>query len=325
MIAFGPVPSRRLGHSLGVNNIPPKHCSYACVYCQLGRTPHMQVARRRFYAPAAIARQVEAKIASARQSEETVDYLTFVPDGEPTLDANLGHEIKALKPLEIPIAVITNSSLIGREDVRRDLLQADWVSLKMDAVREDIWQRVDRPHGSLRLPEILEGALEFAHVYEGQLMTETMLVGGVNNSPAMMEDLAAFLARLQPTVAYLGIPTRLPAEAWVEPPPEAAFNRAFRVLSAALPEVEALIGYEGNAFAFTGDAAQDLLSITAVHPMRQDAVSAFLTRADADWAVVEDLLHREQLTEMSYKGHQFYLRRFNQQQHSQESSGAKGG
>ncbi len=310
MIAFGPVPSRRLGHSLGVNNIPPKHCSYACIYCQLGRTSQMQVARRNFYGVETVRQAVATKVTEVRRSGVALDYLTFVPDGEPTLDVDLGREIKALKAFGVPIAVITNSSLIWREDVRQDLLEADWVSLKVDTVREDVWRRLDRPHGALCLTSILEGALAFARAFSGTLVTETMLVRNVNERPEVVEDLAAFLEQLAPSVAYLGIPTRPPAESWVEPPTEAGFNRAFQLVAHAVPQVEALIGYEGNAFASTGDVTEDLLSITAVHPMREDAVRAMLADARVDWAVVERLITAGQLTETSHDGHRFYVRRF---------------
>ncbi|MFO7742846.1 MAG: radical SAM protein, partial [Anaerolineae bacterium] len=133
MIAFGPVPSRRLGRSLGINNIPPKICTYSCAYCQLGRTIKMEVERRPFYEPEDILRHVQDKVEKSEGAGEAIDYLTFVPDGEPTLDANLGHEIELLQPLGIKIAVISNASLVWREDVREELGQADWVSLKVDA------------------------------------------------------------------------------------------------------------------------------------------------------------------------------------------------
>jgi wyosine [tRNA(Phe)-imidazoG37] synthetase (radical SAM superfamily) len=315
MIAFGPVPSRRLGRSLGINNIPPKICTYACVYCQLGRTIRMRVERDAFYEPEEILRDVRGKVEKAREVGEPIDYLTFVPDGEPTLDINLGREIELLRPLGIKIAVITNSSLVWREEVREALMQADWVSLKADAVREDIWRRIDRPHGALQLPSIQDGMLEFAKACTGHLATETMLVEGVNDGEEHLGEVADFLARLQPGVAYLAIPTRPPAEKWVQPPQEEVINRAYQILSRGVGQVEYLIGYEGNAFAFTGDVEQDLLSITAVHPMREDAVDEFLARAqskqqaEADWEVVRLLVARDRLVEVEYGGHRFYLRR----------------
>jgi wyosine [tRNA(Phe)-imidazoG37] synthetase (radical SAM superfamily) len=312
MIAFGPVPSRRLGRSLGINNIPPKVCTYSCVYCQLGRTIKMQVDRRTFYQPEEILRDVEEKVDSARKVGESIDYLTFVPDGEPTLDTNLDCEIELLRPLGIKMAVITNGSLIWREDVREDLMKADWVSLKVDSTREDVWRRINRPHGTLQLASILDGMLEFAEVYKGELATETMLVEGVNDSGAHLEEMADFLVQLRPTTAYLSIPTRPPAERWVQSPGEEVINRAYQILSKRAVQVEYLIGYEGNAFAFTGNAREDLLSITAVHPMREEAVSEFLARARADWPVVYKLIEEDQLVETEYGGKGFYMRKLHE-------------
>ena len=121
MIAFGPVPSRRLGHSLGINNIPAKTCSYSCVYCQLGNTIKMQVDRQAFYKPELIFEEVNEKVDKAESKGEPIDYLTFVPDGEPTLDIAIGEEIALLKTLGIKIAILTNTSLISQEDMREDL------------------------------------------------------------------------------------------------------------------------------------------------------------------------------------------------------------
>jgi len=308
-LTFGPVPSRRLGKSLGINNIPPKICTYACVYCQLGRTLEMSVRRRSFYEPLEILRAVQVKVERAKAAGEAIDYLTLVPDGEPTLDSRLGQTIDLLRPLGIPVAVITNSSLISDEAVRADLRKADWVSLKFDAVTEDVWHKIDRPARLLSLPNILDGALAFASSFGGKLVTETMLVQGVNDSAPTLAATAGFIAQLQPSTAYLAIPTRPPAEEWVLPPDEATINRAYHTFSERIAHVEVLIGYEGNAFAQTGDPAEDLLAITAVHPMRADAVEEFLARAGAGWPLVETLVAQGRLVEMYYGGHAFYLRK----------------
>ena len=318
MIAFGPVPSRRLGRSLGINNIPPKVCTYACLYCQLGRTIEMQVERRAFYGPEEVVRDIRDKVERAQKIGEAIDYLTFVPDGEPTLDTHLGHEIELLRPLGIPIAVITNASLTWREDVRGDLMKADWVSLKVDSTREAVWRTVDRPHGSLRLASILEGMLEFARAYRGQLTTETMLVEGINDGKGHLREIVDFLARLSPATAYLSIPTRPPAETWVRAPGEEVLNRACQIFNQRLDVVEYLIGYEGNAFAFTGNVEEDLLSITAVHPMREGAVDDFLTRAGADWPVVRGLIAQGRLVETEYEGNKFYVRKLHEERGGEE-------
>ena len=317
---FGPVPSRRLGRSLGINNIPPKICTYSCVYCQLGRTIKMQVERQEFYKPAEILRTVHEKVTDTIEARETIDYLTFVPDGEPSLDVNLGHAIDQLKPLGIRVAVITNASLIWRQDVREDLMKADWVSLKADAVEEQIWRQVDRPQRRLNLDWILEGLRKFAKVYEGELVTETMLVAGVNDGEGYLKAVADFIAHLEPSAAYLAIPTRPPAEEWVRAPDEATLNRAYQILSEKVERAEYLIGYEGDAFAFTGDVEEDLLSITAVHPMREDAVRTFLARAEAEWAVVHRLVAEGQLIEVEYGSHKFYLRKLGKRNGDLETS-----
>jgi wyosine [tRNA(Phe)-imidazoG37] synthetase (radical SAM superfamily) len=311
-IAFGPVPSRRLGRSLGINNIPPKICSYSCVYCQLGRTIQLTQERRAFYSPEDIVNGVQDKVHEVTERGEPIDYLTFVPDGEPTLDINLAQEIEQLKPLEINVAVISNASLIDHADVQADLMKADWVSLKVDAVQEKIWHHLDRPYGTLRLDEILKGMLEFSEKFQGLLATETMLIQGFNDSDNHLREVSRFLDELVPDIAYLAIPTRPPAEEWVHPPQEDIINRAYQILSERLEgvELEYLIGYEGDAFVSTGNAEADLLSITAVHPMRKQAVDKLLRRAGADWSLVRDLIAQGQVVEAEYRGKTFCMRRF---------------
>ncbi len=310
MIAFGPVPSRRLGRSLGINNIPPKVCTYSCVYCQVGRTNQLQIKRQAFYDPEDILKEVKEKVQKTAETGEAIDYLTFVPDGEPTLDIFLGSEIALLKPLSIKIAVITNSSLIWRQDVREDLLKADWVSLKVDAIEEETWRKINRPHGDLKLNAIMNEMLEFAETYRGELVTESMFVKGLNDSDSQIKGIADFLTRLKPAAAYLAIPTRPPAEKWVEPPNEEIFNRAYHIINEKLERVEYLIGYEGNNFAFTGNVEEDLLNVTAVHPMREEAVQKLLAKANAGWPVVQQLIAENRLVKIEYEGKRFFVRKF---------------
>jgi wyosine [tRNA(Phe)-imidazoG37] synthetase (radical SAM superfamily) len=245
----------------------------------------------------------------AGEAGEPIDYLTFVPDGEPTLDVNLMHTIELLQPLGVKIGVITNSSLIWRKDVRRALGKADWVSVKVDAVIEETWHAVNRPHKKLQLDPILKGIEEFEKNHSGTLVTETMLVRDVNLGEDDLIAVAEFLERIEPSKSYLSIPIRPPAEAWVLPPEEEDVARAYQIISGKVA-TEYLIGYEGNTFAFTGDPREDLLSITAVHPMREDAVEDFLHRADAEWTVVRGLIDQNLLVETEFDRKKFYLRKF---------------
>lgn len=309
MIAFGPVPSRRLGKSLGINNIPPKICTYSCVYCQLGRTHNMQVTRKKFYKTEEILHAVEKKVRESRKRKEPIDYLTFVPDGEPTLDINLGEEIERLKPLGIKIAIITNSSLIWNEAIRDDLSKADWVSVKIDVISQNIWHKINRPHGSLKLQEILKRISEFSHSFNGYLSTETMLIQGINDNSSELENIADFISNLDVKKSYLSIPTRPPAEKWVKPVTEYKINNAYQIFRERGIDVEHLIGYEGNAFAYTGNAEEDLLSITSVHPMKKEAVTEFLKKADSNWDVIKKLLEEKKLVEITYQDNKFYVRK----------------
>jgi wyosine [tRNA(Phe)-imidazoG37] synthetase (radical SAM superfamily) len=309
MIAvFGPVPSRRLGRSLGINHLPSHVCSYSCAYCQIGPTLVRASEPEPRYAPELILEQVRDRLATLRRRGERVDYVTFVPEGEPCLDRNLGASIDAVRTLGVPVAVITNGSLLWRPEVRERLLKADCVSIKVDAASPDVWRRINRPHRDLSLEAILEGVRAFAAGFRGRLLTETMLVRGVNDDADELARLATFLGSLHPAVAYVSVPTRPPASAWALPPDESGVNRAVQILGTGVGRVEYLIGYEGTAFTGSGDAERDLLAITAVHPMREDAVQELLTRDGADRGTVERLVADGRLVRTGYGGTWFYLR-----------------
>ena len=308
---FGPVPSRRLGRSLGINNIPPKICSYSCVYCQLGRSLSMVNHRGEYYDPEELGKEVLDAVQSLAQNNERVDYLTVVPDGEPTLDQNLGRLIDILKTSEVKVAVITNSTLIDDPGVRQDLSKADLVSIKVDAVDQKTWKKIDRPYGRIDLENILSGIKTFAGEFGGELLTETMLVKDLNDDQENCQKNAAFLASINPDSSYLSIPTRPPAENWVLPPTAENLNNAFQIFQGAGLNVEYLIGYEGNEFAFTGNIEQDLLSITSVHPMREDAVEEFLGRAGGKMEIIEEMLLDGRLVASEYQNKRFYLRKLN--------------
>lgn len=310
MIAYGPVPSRRLGRSIGINNIPPKTCTYSCVYCQLGRTKELSLERRPLYRPEMIHADTKKLVQRVRSKNERIDYLTFVPDGEPTLDINLQREIELLHELEIPIAVITNASLIWQSDVKEALFNADLVSLKVDTVTERIWRRINRPNKQLSLERILDGITQFSDQYNGTIITETMLIDGVDYSKEA-NKISVFLAGLNIKKAYIAVPTRPPAEDWVRPAKEALLNKAFIPFSNALGSnrVELLIGYEGDAFSSTGNLEEDLLSITSVHPMRKDAVERLVDRSDASWEQIIALTKDGKLIELTYEGEKYYMRK----------------
>ncbi len=310
-IAFGPVPSRRLGKSLGINNIPPKICTYSCVYCQLGKASENITKRKIFYQPEDIFKAAKKKVTNALKQNEKIDYITIVPDGEPTTDLNLGQEITLLKQLGLPVAIITNASLLWFTDVHQDLLKADYVSLKIDAVSNNIWRKINRPHKDFQLNTILKSIRDFAANFKGTLVTETMLIDDIDYSREF-DQIATFLAELKKlNRAYIAVPSRPPAENWVKPAKEETINTAFQIFSEKLgvDRVEFLTSYEGNAFGFTGNVEEDLLGTMAVHPMRYEAVDTFLRKANSDWQLIEKLLATQQLIELTYQGNKYFMKK----------------
>jgi wyosine [tRNA(Phe)-imidazoG37] synthetase (radical SAM superfamily) len=310
MISFGPVTSRRLGKSLGINNIiSPKVCSYGCVYCQAGETIKKSILRETFFQPENICKQVEQHIKKLSK-DNYPDYLTFVSNGEPTLDINLGNAIKSLKSFGIPIAVITNASLLSCETLRNDLHFADWVSLKIDAGDNNTWQEVNRPAPGLDFGKIIENMNLFSDEYNGILCTETMLIDGINDTVNNITNVSELIKRINPAKAYLAIPVRPPSEKSVNPADSEKLNLAWQIFHNNSINTEFLIGFEGTDTGFTGNIYDDILNITAVHPLRQDSLITLLRNDNADLSVVKSLIKQRLIRSTIYNGNKYYLREF---------------
>lgn len=307
-ISFGPVPSRRLGQSLGVNHLPFEVCSYSCRYCQVGPVQRLRLCRQAFYPTARVVEAVMRRVDECRSSNDPIDYITFVPDGEPTLDAHLGEHIRGLSRAGIPVAVLTNGSLLWMPQVRDDLAAADLVSVKVDTTDADIWHRQNRPHGELELGQVLEGVATFAREYQGTLISETMLVGSLNDTEESVVGTASFLAGIRPACAYLGVPTRPPAERDVAPPSNLALVRAYEVMSTRLERVELLPFYDAGEFRPKGDPIEGLLAILAVHPMRETAVVTYMNDAGVGAAGLETLVRAGRVERVEYHGERFMTR-----------------
>lgn len=306
---FGPVPSRRFGRSLGINNIPPKHCSYSCVYCQVGRTIYFEYMRKKYYDPEML---ISEAIQVINKNIDKIDYVTFVPDGEPTLDINLGYEAESIKKATgAKLAIITNSSLIYDESVRCDLMLFDAVSLKVDTTNHDTWVRINRPHRRILFDKVLEGIVTFSKEYNGLLLTETMLVKGLNDKGDEIEAIATYLKDVNLGKAYLSIPIRPPTEPWVSPPDEEKITEAYNIFVEKLGQehVELLITYEQGDFNLVGSPIESLLSTVSVHPMRIDYVMDFLKRNNIGPDVLDDLIKKGLLLKVKYKDYSFIVRR----------------
>ena len=307
-IVFGPVPSRRLGISLGINNVYYKYCTYSCIYCQAGRTTNLTILRREFHNPKEVLEEVKRVL-----ENREVDYITFVPNGEPTLDLRIGEEIELLKEeLDVRVAVITNGSLLWMNEVRKDLMQADLVSLKIDSINQTIWRRINNPHPKLNINKILEGMLIFSKEFNGTLITETMLVKGVNDTIENAKGISLFLSKINPNKAYIMIPVRPPAENWVTAPPLEKVVMFHEVFKEVLGEggVEMLITLEPPSFKISGNVIENLLNMVSIHPLKIDYLEKILKDNNLNPEVtLKRLLNENKIEIVEYEGTKFVIRK----------------
>jgi len=193
---FGPVPSRRLGSSLGIDPIPHKTCTYNCIYCQCGRTTNQTIKRKEYISSKEIIKEVKEFLTN---NKVHLDYITFSGSGEPTLNSKIGVMIREIKKMtSIPIAVLTNSSLLSREDVKEDLLDADLIVPSLDAVVQQTFEFVNRPQKSLNIGEIVQGLIDFRKKYKGKIYLEILLCRGVNDNPPDLKQMKKTLNKIRP-------------------------------------------------------------------------------------------------------------------------------
>ena len=270
---YGPVPSRRLGQSLGVDPLPLKTCNWNCVYCQLGRTRPVVNERKDYAPPQEILAQVREALAMHKPGQ--ADWVTFVGSGEPTLHANVGWLIRQVKALtDLPIAVITNGSLLYLPQVREELAVVDAVMPSLDAGTARLYRQINRPHPKATFERLLEGLIAFRRGYGGKLWIEVMLVRGLNDGEEALRDIAAALRRIQPDQVHINLPTRPPAETWIQPPDDAGLMRA----TALLGSVAQVVHPAEGAFDL-GDydsVVEAIVGIITRHPMRQEELEQTL-------------------------------------------------
>ena len=211
-LVYGPVPSRRLGRSLGVDLVPFKTCTHDCVYCQLGPTTDRTTTRRLWVEPAHVLREIRSRL------DTRPDVITLAGSGEPTLCTGLDLVIDGIKAMTtVPVFVITNGSLLGRPDVQRELAHADVVLPSLDAVDDVTYRAVNRPHEDLDFAAFVDGIADFRSSYGGQIWLEVMLLDGVTGTVSMVERLARHAARLAPDRIQLNTVVRPPAEQTARP------------------------------------------------------------------------------------------------------------
>jgi wyosine [tRNA(Phe)-imidazoG37] synthetase (radical SAM superfamily) len=212
---FGPVPSRRLGRSLGVDLIPYKTCTFDCIYCDVGRTTHKTISRQLFVSSEEIQRELELTLSILNKKP---DYITLSGSGEPTLNNNIGEIIRKIKEVtSIPIAVLTNGSLLSMDEVRKDLQEADIVLPSLDAITPALFEYINRPYPSLKIEEIISGLIQFRKQYRGQIWLEILFCRGVNDGKEEIKKLKEVIEKIQPDKVQLNTSVRPPAEDFAFP------------------------------------------------------------------------------------------------------------
>jgi wyosine [tRNA(Phe)-imidazoG37] synthetase (radical SAM superfamily) len=260
----------------------------------------MNEQEREFYKPDQIYNIVEKKVNHLKGINEKIDYISFVPDGEPTLDINLGATLEKVKTFSIKIAVITNATLISDLSVQNDLMKSDLVSLKVDSVNQKNWRKINRPHGSLNLECIKENILKFASVFRGTLLTETMLVDGYNDSDGSLNETISFINEINPEKAHILIPTRPPTEQ-IKAPDKQSQVTIKQILRNFNCNYEFTDYYEGSEFTIS-DREEELLSIISVHPMRKDEVENLFSKTNTNRNLIDDLILKDKIKEIQYNG-----------------------
>ena len=287
---YGPVPSRRLGKSLGIDTIPLKTCNWNCVYCQLGRTRPLVNQRKDYYPPEEILAEVHQALKSHLPGE--IDWVTFVGSGEPTLHASIGWLIREVKQMtDLPVAVITNGSLLYLPVVRKELMCANAVLPSLDAGNMKLFRQINRPHPEMKFERMLQGLVAFQREYQHNLWIEVMLVRELNDTEAALEAITAVLNQIHPDEVHINLPTRPPAEPWVQPPDGEGLMRAMAILGKDAKIVHPLEGE--YVLGDRDDLVEAILGIITRHPMRAEE----LERTLSHWApgqvtqVLEQLEH----------------------------------
>lgn len=279
---FGPVPSRRLGRSLGVNPIPFKTCNYSCVYCQLGHSITFTNERKIFYPPEEIAREIK-EVCSVKKGE--IDYITFVGEGEPTLYSGLYDVSKIVKDYcDVPLAIISNGALFSKKRVIEDVLLFDVLLLKVDANNETLFKKINRPHKEIHFDKVIEGFISLKETVKGKIWIETMLVKGLNDDEEILWDIRKILDKINPKERFVTIPTRPPAEEWVRIPDPISLFKASEILKA-----HPIYDVEHGKIDISGFSSIEVavLNLIKRHPIRIDELRDIIIDYDRERDVEE--------------------------------------
>ncbi len=266
---FGPVPSRRLGISLGVDLLPHKTCSLDCVYCECGGTTHLTLKQKEYIR----IDQVRLELVKFLSTNPELNYITFSGSGEPTLNSGIGEIIDFLK-IDYPqykVALITNSTLFSKSETRKGVHNVDLIMASMDAVSQDIFQRINRPHPFLELTSMMEGIIALRKEYINRLWMEIFIVPDFNDREDELKKIRKFLDNINPEVIHINSLDRPGTESWVKPVDKHIIQNIHTVLSCADPIENNCCGSSKKAI--LNDCHEDIVSTIRRRPCTADDIS----------------------------------------------------
>jgi wyosine [tRNA(Phe)-imidazoG37] synthetase (radical SAM superfamily) len=269
--------------------------------------------RTSYFNPFDIVQEVKQQLKIQNRLGVKIDHVAIVPDGEPTLDSNLEELPILLKKLPVKIGITTNGSLLNQEDVFNALLNVDTLSVKLDSVYYSVWKELHSPLSDLKFERLLNAIYDFSMEFKGKLLSETMLVKGINDYDAHLIDLAVFIAKINPSIAFLATPTLNKKGKNKFGVVQSKLYEAKRILKSDVKNVKILVGHEDQYFSFAGDLEKTLLDLITIQPLRREDIIEFLYKAKADVSFLEMLVQNGKLVVSDSENGLFYMRSFSQQ------------
>jgi wyosine [tRNA(Phe)-imidazoG37] synthetase (radical SAM superfamily) len=298
---YGPVPSRRLGFSLGVDLVPYKTCSLDCIYCQIGRTTQKSV-ERRLYAQKT---DVLGEVKEVLNQKQRIDYITFSGSGEPTLNSDIGEVIKGVKALtSIPVAVLTNGTLLFMEEVQKDLLNADVVLPSFDAASQRIFRSINRPHNTLKIEAIIAGLKQFRKIYNGHIWLEVMLIRGLNDNLDEISKIKEAISEICPDKVHLNTVIRPPSEKYAEPLDPAAIIAIRDFLGEGCGIIAE---FHGKRHIEAQDVEESVIEMAKRRPVTIVDIANVIGISEANaQQMIKGLKAKSRLKEKQYHGEKYY-------------------
>lgn len=287
---FGPVPSRRLGISLGVDIIPYKTCTLDCVYCECGKTTDLRVKRKRFVDPVAVLEEIKEVVSG----DQLIEYITFSGSGEPTLNNDIGDIIREIKKItDTPVAVLTNGTLFPLKEVRDDLLEADLVLPSLDAVTPSVFSKINHPQNELDIEAIIRGFIDFRDEYRGQIWLEVFIARGINDSDQELEKIYGVIKKIRPDKVQLNSLDRPPAYNNIRPVEISTLESILGKWKDLPIEIIKRIRRRDEIASFSRNLESNILNTIVRRPLTIDDLEALTGKNRLELFKYIDVLERE--------------------------------